>query len=337
MMNILILGGTRFMGAVTVRQLIDDSHQVTVFHRGHTDNNTPDAVRHIHGDRDRLTDFAEEFATLAPDVIIDMTARTKHHARDLLAVMPDTVRRLVMISSADVYRSFGLLLRTESGDSIDGPLAENAPLRENFYPYRNVVNPGDDLYDYDKILIEQAVLNNDQTPVTIIRPPMVHGPNDPQHRLYSYLKRMQDNRPAIILDMERLNWQSTRGYRDDLAHAIYLAARDHRDSNYTYNVAYPTGLTEREWIKRIAAEMKWDGAIIGLPNHELPDYLQTPYDWSRHLVMDSTAIRSDLGFTEPVDFDDALRRTVKWELANPPRSTPDKFDYEAEDAAINLN
>ena len=59
---------------------------------------------------------------------------------------------------------------------------------------------------------------------------MVHGPRDYQHRLFPYLKRMDDGRPAIVLDEDRARMRVTRGYVEDVAAAIALAATDPRAS-----------------------------------------------------------------------------------------------------------
>jgi hypothetical protein len=52
-------------------------------------------------------------------------------------------------------------------------------------------------------------------------------------------------------------------------------------------------------------------------------------------VVDTTRIREELGYTEPVSRDEALRRTVAWERAHPPEEVdPQAFDYAAEDALL---
>ena len=56
---------------------------------------------------------------------------------------------------------------------------------------------------------------------------MVYGPGDYQHRLRPYLKRMDDARPAIVLDARQVTWRDTRGYVEDVAaaHVASLATR----------------------------------------------------------------------------------------------------------------
>ena len=41
----------------------------------------------------------------------------------------------------------------------------------------------------------------------------------------------------------------------------------------------------------------------------------------QHWVTDSTRIRAELGYTEIVAFDEALRQTIAWEREHPPVST----------------
>lgn len=80
--------------------------------------------------------------------------------------------------------------------------------------------------------------------------------------------------------------------------------------------------------------MHWDGEIITAPKSLVPENLIQPNS-EHHLVMDSTRIRSELGYTELKDLKSALTRTIEWERAHPPENLdPRHFDYAAEDAAL---
>ena len=51
--------------------------------------------------------------------------------------------------------------------------------------------------------------------------------------------------------------------------------------------------------------------------------------------MDSSRIRSELGYAEPFPVEEGIRRTIHWEREHPPSQiNPAAFDYAAEDAAI---
>ena len=76
-MKTLVLGGTRFIGPPAVRLLVAQGHEVTVFHRGQSNTAPLPEVRHVHGDRKQLTDFADELRRLEPDVVLDMSPSSR--------------------------------------------------------------------------------------------------------------------------------------------------------------------------------------------------------------------------------------------------------------------
>ena len=50
-------------------------------------------------------------------------------------------KRIVAISSQDVYRAYGKLIGIENCPTEPVPLCEDSPLRKNIYPYRNTFKP----------------------------------------------------------------------------------------------------------------------------------------------------------------------------------------------------
>src|SRR6516165_7127172 len=110
-MRIVVLGGTGFIGPYVVRRLCAGNHEVTVFHRGQTEADLPPQVVHLHGDRERVVDYRAEFRRIAPDVVLDMRPFTAADAQSVMETFRDIARRVVAISSGDVYRAYGLLLR----------------------------------------------------------------------------------------------------------------------------------------------------------------------------------------------------------------------------------
>jgi nucleoside-diphosphate-sugar epimerase len=66
----------------------------------------------------------------------------------------------------------------------------------------------------------------------------------------------------------------------------------------------------------------------------LPEDLALPYDWTDHLAADTSRIRNDLSYQALVPMEEALRRTVAWEHAHPPKQIDSTlFEYAAEDSA----
>lgn len=98
-MKILIIGGTGFIGTDVVRYLSEKGHEVTVFHRGHTQADLPSGVDRILGDRQELRDRQSEFQQLAPQVVLDMIPATEQDAQMLMSTFKGIAQRVVAIST----------------------------------------------------------------------------------------------------------------------------------------------------------------------------------------------------------------------------------------------
>jgi nucleoside-diphosphate-sugar epimerase len=169
-MRVLIIGGTNFIGPPLVRTLVGIGHEVAVFHRGRTIRELPPSVETILGDRHKLHEHAKEFHRFRPDVVVDMIAFTVRDAIGLEATFRGIAHRSVVISSADVYRAYGLFLGIEPGPIEPTPITEQAPLRSCLFPYRNQAQGPDDFhFRYDKIPVEGVVLGEAALPGTILR------------------------------------------------------------------------------------------------------------------------------------------------------------------------
>ncbi len=342
-MRILVIGGTNFMGPLVVRSLSQQGHEITVFHRGQTQADLPKGVREILGDRRPIANSAAELQHLAPEVVLDMIPAIEQDAREIMSVFTGVARRVVAISSQDVYRAFGRVNGKESGPVDTVPITEDSPLRESLYPYRGETPREQDdprrwQDDYDKILVERVVMNDPELPGTVLRLPMVYGPGDYQHRLFNYLKHMDDNRPAILMDEAEARWRCIHGYVENVADAIALAVTGERAAGRIYNVGEPFTFTMAEWVDKIGQTAGWQGRVVLVPRGRLPEPLRWGINAEQDIVVDSSRIRMELGYEERVSLDEALKRTIAWERANPPKEIdPKEFDYAVEDAFLALH
>ena len=339
-MRILVMGGTGFVGSRAVKLLAEEGHEVTVFHRGRTDADLPAGVGRILGDRERLGDSAREFGRFSPEVVVDVSPMLEGHARALMEALGGLAGRVVAVSSGDVYRAYGRLTGSEPGPPDPVPLTEDAPLREKLYPYRgeqprSADDPMSWVDDYEKILVERAVMGDPGLPGTVLRFPAVYGPGDAQRRIFPYLKRMDDGRSSIPLGEGMARWRWTRGYVENVAAAVALAATDERAAGRVYNVGEAEAPTEAAWVKALGEVAGWDGEVVPVPEDRLPAHLSMGLDTSQHIVTDTSRIREELGYEERVPREEALRLSIRWERENPPEGVdPGAFDYAAEDAAL---
>jgi nucleoside-diphosphate-sugar epimerase len=337
-MRILLIGGNGFIGKFLVSELERGGHEVYVFHRPRT--HAAPAPREIFGDRRRLNDSAAELRALRFDVVVDLILSSGRQAADLMNVFKGATARVVAPSSCDVYRACGVLHGSEPGGLEPLPLTESSPLRSTLQTYppatiqmlQKTFGWLDE--EYDKIPVEREILGHPELPGTVLRLPMIYGPGDPLHRFGALVKRMDDGRPAILFEEKVAAWRSPRGYVGNVAAAIALAATLDHAAGKIYNVAEAESFSELEWALQVASAAGWDGNFVTLPAERTPPHLRLPGNADQHWVVDSTRIRQELGYREPVARADAIRSSVEWERANPAPADPRAFDYAAEDAAI---
>ncbi len=357
-MKILVIGGTGFIGPHLVRALARMGHSVSILHRGSTQADLP--AESILVDRRDLVAIRPK-----ADVVVDLILSSGAQAKSLMDTFRGVARRVVAASSIDVYRACGVLHGSEEGPLDPVPLTEDSPLRTQLQTYppeqikmlQKLFGWLDD--EYDKIPVERAILGDPSLPGTVLRLPMIYGPGDHLRRFHPVLRRIDDGRRAILFEEGWAAWRAPRGYVENVAHALALAATDDRAAGRVYNVAETPAFSELEWARKLAAAAvnelataavnasaaaatletaratAWPGEFIVLPRDRMPPHLAQPGNSAQHWQADSTRIRQELGYQEPIPLDEAIRRTMAWERTHPPgESTPHKFDYAAEDAAI---
>ena len=83
-MDVLIIGGTRFLGAALAREMVSRGFCVTLFHRGQTQAPLPHAVTHLLGDARKAGTVEACLEAHRYDAVVD----TILHAEDLERLLP---------------------------------------------------------------------------------------------------------------------------------------------------------------------------------------------------------------------------------------------------------
>lgn len=332
-MRVLLIGGSGFIGQRVVAWLQQRGHYVLIFHRGETGSLSFTNAPRIHGNRLEIDKHIEAIMQARPDVVIDFLPWNDTDTQRVVNTLAGRVEHVIHLSSSDVYRAWGYFLDSTYGEPV--PLDEQAPLRDKLYPYAGT-RPG--MEYYDKILAERVILSahyDEGYPGTIIRLPVIYGPGDPQHRVWRHVKRMHDGRSAILLGCCQAAWLWQRGYVDDIAFGIALAAERPASIGQIYNIGSPGTITVASWVKAIGDVMGWDGEIVLIPDDHLPPHLQTGHTYQQHFLLNTTKIRRELGYSEQTNFVESLRKTVEWQVEYPPTTYDEtRFNYAAEDAAL---
>lgn len=338
-MNILLIGGTGFIGRYVVERLVSAGHNVTVLHRGNTAPFLPHAAHQIRGDANRLGELRSDLGKIAPDVAVNFILSSARQTNEMMNTLSGVARRVVILSSMDVYRACGVLHETESGGLQELPLTEDSELRTQPAYTPQQMETGKKLFawmddDYEKIAVERIALSDPSLPATVLRLPMIYGPGDHLHRFYPLIKRIKDGRKKILFEEDAGCWRASKGYVENVADAIVLATTSDAANGRIYNVAEEDTLTELKWADLVAKEMQWDGEFVLLPATRTPAHLRNPGNLKQHWVASSRRFRQEFGYREQITRVQAVQRTIEWELNHPPADVPEAlFNYAAEDAA----
>lgn len=279
----LVIGGTGFIGAEVVAQLARAGIDVTVYSRGMHGKPAPEVHWIEAPDTEQLLSFVP-LRSLCFDVAIHMIAMGEDEGRIFAGELGNSTGRLVLVSSGDVYLAYGRFMGFEPGPPESVPIAEDGALRTRLYPYREkAISPADLAWRYDKILAEQPTLDN--AAGAIVRLPKVYGPgsNEQLDTIYGF-----SGHP---------DWRWTHGYVEDVAAAIMLVALAPKLPQSIYNLGEERTPTVGDRLQSI-------------PKRDDIPPMAGSFDFRQSLVFDTTAIRRDLAFREPVSYMTGLRRTL---------------------------
>jgi nucleoside-diphosphate-sugar epimerase len=258
-------------------------------------------------DRRDLDTLSRVLRSIDPEVLVDLIGYTAEDAA-ILPKLPATLSRLVLLSSGDVYQSYGAFLGLESLPSSLGPSTEESPLRTIRYPYRDqAASQTDFRFGYDKIVVEEHYRAASPVSVTVLRLPMVYGPGDPRGRVANELQRLNAHPIEIRLNPREAAWRCTRGAVQDVAAAIVLAATHPAAEGRTYNLGEPEALTQTQWLEAIAEEAGLNRTIVLDPATPAAADAR----WEISLEATSDRIREELGFREVVGRQRALVLAVR--------------------------
>ncbi len=328
-MNVLVIGGTRFIGRAIVEELLRHGHRVTVYHRGKHPGEFSAPVTEMRGDRHDLPRFRTDLTKVSVDALIDVIPMNGDDARAVAGVFRGRIARSVHISSGDVYAP---------GQAV--PIPEDAPCGSA--DAAEITAYGQKVA-YSKVAVEAVIREAQQHgefPATVLRLPAVYGPRDPLAREWFFIKRVLDGRARVAVPDQGLSLFH-RGYVDDVARAAVLALEKAEAVGRTYNVGHERVLTVRGIAELVAEVMghQWD--VVSAPSERLP--ATNPFAAPYHIVYDLSRIKDDLGYRDSVSLRQGMERTAAWFVEHQPASgswglgrhlTHDAFDYEAEDAAI---
>lgn len=173
-MNILIIGGTVFLGRALVEAATARGHRLTLFNRGQTNINLFPEVEKLRGNRDG---DLSALANRQWDAVIDTCGYLPRIVRQSAELLKDSVARYVFISTLSVY-----------SDIANAGVDENGKL--GTLEDETIETITGDTYGPLKVLCEKEVQKIYNDRALIIRPGLIVGQNDPTDRFTYWVNRI---------------------------------------------------------------------------------------------------------------------------------------------------
>jgi len=183
-MQILILGGTQWLGRELAREAIRRGHDVTCLARGEA-GEVADGARLVVGDRSR-PDAYDGLGDAEWDAVIDVT-RQPGFARRAATALAAHARHWTFVSSGNVYAHHDEPGADETAELMP-PLESDESTPET--------------YGEAKSAIEQAYRDVLGDRLLVIRPGLIGGPGDASGRSgYWVARAARDDEPMLVPDI----------------------------------------------------------------------------------------------------------------------------------------
>ena len=296
-MNILVMGGTRFVGKPLVARLQAQGHQLTLFTRG--TNAVPEGVEHLCGDRSSDDDLAA-LQGQRYDVIVDSSGRKLDDSRRVLAITGAPSHRFVYVSSAGVYATSELWPLTEA--SPTDPQSRHAGKADT-----------------------ETWLRSEGIPFTSFRPTYIYGPGNYNPIERWFFDRILNDRPVPLPGDGSTITQL--GHVEDLAEAMARCLDVETSANRIYNCSGSQGVSFKGLIQAAAVACGKDQDAIQMRSFD-PSGLDPkarkafPLRLS-HFLTDITRVQRELAWQPSFDLASGLADSYRNDYALNPTKEPD--------------
>lgn len=323
-MEVLVLGGTRFLGLHLVSLLHRQGHSISVLNRGQSQAQLPEDVGRIHADRSVPNQVLKALKGQQYDVVFDISGYKPSELQPITEALDGTVGHYVFCSTVAVYAP---------GDI--------APIRED-HPLNRRPDAGE--YSRDKILCEDLLFESfgrRGLRATAIRPPYIYGPHDRiRQRLFSVFARLKLGRKIIAPGEGKTMNHSA--HVDDVASALAAVAGRAEAWGQVYNAAGPDAITFNGFANMIASIVGVEAELVPVPVRDYKLMLEElapassgdifDLAWQQSSVFSTEKLERDIGWAPRYDIRHGVEATYQWWLEQGLDREP--WDFSADDRAL---
>ena len=303
-MDILVMGGTRFVGKPLVAQLQASGHRLTLFTRGR--QAVPAGLEHLVGDRTDPAALAQ-LQGRRFDVIVDSSGRSLEDSSAVIACTGAPSHRFVYVSSAGVY-----------ADSELWPLHEDSPT--------------DPQSRHAGKLHTEAWLRQQGIPFTSFRPTYIYGPGNYNPVESWFFDRIVHGRPVPLPGDGSTITQL--GHVEDLAAAMARCIEVDAATNRIYNCTGLQGISFRGLVAAAARACGRDPAAVEIRSFDpagLDKKARKAFPLRlAHFLTDTSRVRRELALQPRFDnLETGLADSYANDYAQQPPINPDFSGDEA--------
>jgi len=189
-LDILVLGGTAFLGPAFVDCALERGHSVTLFNRGRTNPHLYPDLEKLVGDRDGDLKALEGRDW---DVVLDTSAYYPKVVDDSAGLLKDHVKQYILVSTISVYADFSRI-----GIDETSPVGTVTP--EEVAAVDSVRKITGENYGPLKALCEQSAERIMPGRTCVVRPGLIVGPRDTSGRFTYWPVRIKRGGEVLAPD-----------------------------------------------------------------------------------------------------------------------------------------
>jgi nucleoside-diphosphate-sugar epimerase len=320
--EVLVIGGTRFMGYGLTWRLLAGGHRVTLLNRGLTADPFGERVRRLRGDR-TTSDLGRLLEGQRFDAAVDLTAYTGHDVAGAVAALAG-VGHYVLISTGQVYLVRADCPHPAREEDYEGPLipAPSSAADRSEWEYGMGKRGAEDVL--------HEAWRERRFPGTVLRLPVVNGEKDPTRRLESYLWRLLDGGPLLVPEGGRTA-PLRHVYARDVVRAIPSLLGRTDTFGRAFNLCQEEAPTLPELLRLLARVLGTEVQLVEVPLAELEGAGLTargvsPFSSRWISYVDPARAKAELGF-RATPLPEAMESIVASFLAHLPEHPPESYAH----------
>lgn len=185
-MNVVLIGGTRFLGRHFVEHAVKAGHSITLFHRGLSGCTDFPEVEHVHGDR---AHDLERLGDRTWDAVLDTSGYFPRMVRISARYFAERAQHYTFVSSLSVYNAYRPgMVEHDDVAKLEGP-EPDAITPEN--------------YGALKAMCEQEVMAMFPDRSVQVRAGMIVGPWDYSDRFTYWVRRVSTGGDILVPEPRR--------------------------------------------------------------------------------------------------------------------------------------